>query len=81
MPRKKVETNGRETNTQFVARIMERSKSGPLAQLFVIEAVRRYAEACAKADPAKMDVGFITGAQWKRTAEEIHVEVTRHLGE
>jgi len=82
MPRKKqVETGGRETNEAFIARIMTRMQSGPLAQLFVIEAVRKYAEACAKAEPERMDVGFITGAQWKRTAQEIHAEVTQHLGE
>lgn len=81
MPRKPKAPEGRETNTQFVARIMERAQSGALAQLFVIEAIRKYAEACASAAPEKMDVGFITGAQWKRTAQEIHAEVSRHLGE
>jgi hypothetical protein len=81
MPRKKKVEGARETNVEFVARIMEFSKSGPLAQLFVVEAIRRYAESCSKADPARMDVGFITGQQWKRTAEEIHAEVSRHLGE
>jgi hypothetical protein len=82
MPRKKqAAEGGRETNVEFVTRLMERSKSGPLAQLFVVEAVRKYAEACSKAEPKQMDVGFITGQQWKRTAEEIHEQMTRHLGE
>ncbi|HZO54919.1 MAG TPA: hypothetical protein VFB63_19585 [Bryobacteraceae bacterium] len=81
MPRKKAAPEGRETNADFVARVMEFSKSGPLAQLFVIESIRRYAEACADAPPEKMQTGFISGAQWKRCAQEIHAEVTRHLGE
>lgn len=80
MPRKKVEAQpGHETNVAFVARIMNFSKSGPLAQLFVVEAIRKYAEACSKAEPKAMDIGFITGQQWKRTAEEIHAEMEKHL--
>jgi hypothetical protein len=79
MPRaKKVE--GHETNAEFVARLMEFAKCGPLAQLFIIEAVRKYAEACAAATPEKLDCGLISGAHWKRCAIEIHEEVTKHLG-
>lgn len=81
MPRAKKVEGARETNVEFVTRVMEFSKSGPLAQLFIVESIRRYAEACSKAEPKNMDVGFITGAQWKRAAEEIHAEVTKHLGE
>ncbi len=80
MPRaKKVE--GRETNAEFVARLMEFAKSGPIAQLFIIEAVRRYAEQCKDADPKKLETGIIPGAHWKRCAVEIHEEVSKHLGE
>jgi len=81
MPRKKAEPTGRETNEQFVARLMTRTNAGPLAQLFVIEAVRKYAEACAKAEPKQMDTGIISGAQWKRCAVEIDAAVTAHLGD
>ena len=81
MPRKPKAPEGRETNEQLVARLMGRMQSGPIAQLFVIESIRRYAEACATADPKKMDVGFISGSQWKRCAEEIHEAITAHLGE
>lgn len=80
MPRKpKVE--GHETNEQLIARLMEFAKCGPIAQLFIIEAVRKYAEACAAADAKKLDSGIISGAQWKRCAVEIHEEMNRHLGE
>lgn len=80
MPRaKKIE--GHETNEQFVARLMTFAKCGPIAQLFIIEGLRKYAEACAEADPKKLDSGFISGAQWKRCAQEIHAEMTKHLGE
>lgn len=81
MPRKPKEANGRESNVQLISRLMERAKSGPLAQVFVVEAVRRYAEQCATADASKMDLGPISGAHWKRCAVECHEEITRHLGE
>ena len=81
MPRKKAAAEGPENNADFVARLMTFAKSGPIAQLFIIESVRRYAEQCAAADPKKMETGIISGAQWKRCAAEIHAEVTRHLGE
>ena len=81
MPRKKAEPTGHETNEAFVARLMTRMNAGPLAQLFVIEAVRKYAEACADAPAEKMNAGIISGAHWKRTAQEIHAAVTRHLGD
>lgn len=80
MPRKK-QDQGPETNEQFLARVMEFAKCGPLMQLFIIEGVRKYAEACAQADAKKMDSGFISGAQWKRCAMELHEEISRHLGE
>jgi len=80
MPRaKKVE--GHETNEQFVARLMEFSKSGPVTQLFIIESIRRYAEQCKDADPKKLETGIIPGAHWKRCAVEIHEEISKHLGE
>lgn len=81
MPRKPKATEGHETNEAFVARLMTRMQSGPIAQLFVIEAVRKYAEACAKAEPKQMDTGIISGAHWKRCAVEIDAAVTAHLGE
>jgi len=80
MPRKK-QAEGPETNVAFVARIMEFSRSGALAQLFVVEAIRRYAAQCAEAPADKMNTPIISGAQWKRCAVEIQCEVLKHLGE
>jgi len=81
MPRKPKQTDGRETNAQLVARLMERAKSGPIAQLFIVEAVRRYADQCADADANKLDLGPISGAHWKRCAAELREEINKHLGE
>lgn len=81
MPRKKAAPTGHETNEQFVARVMEFAKSGPIMQIFIVEALRKYAEACAVADAAKMDTGPISGHAWKRCAIELRDEINKHLGE
>ena len=83
MPRaKKPKPEGaRETNEELVARVMSFPKSGPLMQIFVIEALRRYAEQCAETPPEKMNFGPINGNAWKRCAVELHGELSKHLGE
>jgi hypothetical protein len=81
MPRKKIVTDGHETNEQFVARVMSFPKSGPLMQIFIVEALRKYAEACAVADASKLDTGPISGHAWKRCAIELRDELNKHFGE
>jgi len=81
MPRKKKIEGAHETNEEFVARVMDAPKSGPLMQVFVIEAMRRYAELCANGDIDKMNTGPISGAHWKRCAVELREELNKHLGE
>lgn len=81
MPRKKQVVTGHETNEQFVARIMESPKSGPIMQIFVVEALRRYAEQCADAPAEKLQTGPISGHAWKRCAIELRDEMNKHLGE
>lgn len=60
------------TNTEFVEDIMEYSRFGPLAQLFVLEAISKYAKACANAKPEDMDNGLISGEMWQAVAKDIH---------
>ncbi len=62
----------RETNVQFVKRIME--YGSPLRQAFVIEAIAKYAEACAKADAKTFDCAWLSGDAWVQVAREIHAE-------
>lgn len=63
------------TNIEFVTDLMEHSRSGALAQVFVIEAISRYAKQCAEAAPEAMETGLISGAAWQRTAREIHEKI------
>ena len=65
----------RKTNVQFVKSIMEFSQHGALAQMFVIEAITKYAKACAEAKPEDMDSGFISGAAWQAVAKEIQGKI------
>ena len=62
---------GYKSNEQFVKDIMAFSRRGPLAQIFVVEAIRKYAEACAEADPAVFDSPLMNGAAWVDVAKEI----------
>jgi hypothetical protein len=72
------------TNVEFVADIMEYSRFGPVAQLFVIQALLHYSTAVLNAKPeslAAMDEGMIPGAVWRATAADIHKRVNDRLGE
>ena len=81
MPRKKPTTEGRESNAELVARLMDFPKSGPIMQVFIIEALRRYAAECEGASAEKMNLGPISGHAWKRCAIELRDEIEKHLGE
>jgi len=81
MPRKKPEPTGHETNEQLVARVMAFARSGPIMQIFIVEALRKYAEACAVAEASKLDTGPISGHAWKRCAIELRDEINKHMGE
>jgi hypothetical protein len=59
------------TNVEFVTHLMERSNHGPLAQLFIIDALEKWSDIIAKADPAQLDTPFISGKAWVSVAREI----------
>lgn len=68
----------RETNDELVVRLMNYGPAGALSQLFIIEAIRRYAEEVAEAPP--MEMSFISGESWKAAALHIRSELNKHLG-
>jgi hypothetical protein len=67
--------NQPETNVEFVTRIMEFSNYGALAQLFVLEALRNWADIVAGTDPAKVDTPMISGHAWVGVAREIKAKL------
>lgn len=69
-----------KTNTEAVVELMDWAKSGPLMQAFVLEAIRKYADLCAAADPSALDTPMLNGRAWKRCAVEAQQALTQHLG-
>jgi hypothetical protein len=68
-----------KTNVQAVKDMMEHSRFGMLSEMFVVEAIRRYAEACAAADPKDFESGFISGEAWHGVAKEISTKLDEHF--
>lgn len=74
--------NEPKSNVEIITEIMEFSRSGALAQLFVMDAVAKHAErvAAASLDELKsMEGGLIPPAAWKATAAEIAQAMRKHL--
>lgn len=65
--------NGRATltNDKFVAHLMNFSRHGALMQVFILEAMRKYADACKAADPATFDSPLLSGKAWHGCAVEL----------
>lgn len=65
----------RKSNEEFVSDLMNYSRYGGLVQVFVIEAIRHYAETMAAADPAKFDSDFLNGKAWIGVAQEVKAKL------
>ena len=63
-----------KTNQAWIKDIMNFAPTGMLGEVFVIEAVRRYAEQVAAAEPLKGGAMLIDGDAWKRTGEWIKAQ-------
>lgn len=72
-----------ETNQEFINRMIDFSRVGPLMQLFMLEAMTRYAVNVV-ADKENvirdMDKGMISGHSWVRAAEELKRELEKKYG-
>lgn len=69
------------TNVGVLVELMEYSKFGPLAQMFIIDTVARRARAVADADSATAvwDSGLISFEAWQGVAREIADKLDAHL--
>lgn len=72
-------TPKRETNEQFIARMMNYSKGGALMQMFILQCLDKYAEAVAAASPESLETGMISGKAWHACAVELKAELGKHL--
>jgi hypothetical protein len=69
-----------KTNVEAVVDLMEWSKYGALAQVFVIDALVKQAARVANAPPGAIeDNGFIAPEAWRGVAREIAEKLERHL--
>jgi hypothetical protein len=65
-----------ETNVEFIVRMMNFSTHGALMHLFIMAALRQYAERVATAEKVN-DNGFISGEAWRATAKELLRELNK----
>lgn len=75
--------NKRKTNIEAVVDLMEFSRYGPLAQLFVVDALSKHARHVADAPVeafAGMRDGMINQEAWQGVAREIAQKMDAHLG-
>jgi hypothetical protein len=71
----------RKTNVEIVVDLMEFSKYGPLAQIFVIDALVKVSERVAEARLDEIDGGsFLSPEAWQGVAREIREKLERHTG-
>lgn len=60
-----------ETNEELILDLMEHSPYGGLGQVFIVEAIRQYAEQIAAADPNVIGNGLISGEAWQGVAKDV----------
>lgn len=68
---KDVRGEQRATNVDIVTGIMNFSRHGALAQLFVVDALTKWSEKIASVDPAEVDSPMLSGKAWVSVAKEI----------
>lgn len=66
MPKKTI-----DTNTALLDDLMTFSPCGPLAEIFIMHAIRHYAEQVAASTPAELDTPVLSGAAWHRCGVDI----------
>ncbi|WFU52249.1 hypothetical protein QA639_21310 [Bradyrhizobium pachyrhizi] len=69
----------RQDNISFVRDLMNHSQFGPLAQLFVLDALSKWADKVAEADPAAIESPMISGAAWVGVAKEIKGKIDARI--
>ncbi len=65
----------RETNVEFMTRIMEFCPHGALGQAFVMEALRGYCSLIEEATDEECDSGFMATGTWKRIGKWLQGEL------
>ena len=64
----------RKTNTEIVADFMDFGPTGPMGQMFVIDALRKFSDKIVAEEREvleEMKDGFVTGESWVATAKAL----------
>lgn len=69
-----------ETNVELVQRLMTFSKYGAAAQIFIVEAISKYADVVSDADPSMFNVPVFGSQCWVGVAKEIKAEMVAKYG-
>ena len=71
----------RMTNVEFVTELMQFSRYGALAQMFVIDALAKHsAVVAATDDPSVFSTGLFDGQAWVACAKDIKRQLDEHYG-
>ena len=73
----------KKNNVEFVSDMMNYGPNAIVAQMFIMEAIRRYAETVANCQPrelAGMSGGIISPEAWIATGKEINAKMKERLG-
>ncbi|GAB9152791.1 hypothetical protein [Bradyrhizobium diazoefficiens] len=69
----------RKDNVAFVKELMTHSRYGALAQLFVIDALSKWADKISSVEPAAVESPMISGEAWVGVAKEIKDKIDGRL--
>lgn len=67
-----------KTNRQILSDIMDHSRFGHLAEIFVMDALAKVAAAVAEADPEVCDSAMVSGEAWVGVAKEIKEKLSAY---
>ena len=63
-----------ESNSQFISRLMETSKAGPLAQMIIICAIDNYLRVVEEAKPEDVGTPLFDGEAWLTACNTLREE-------
>lgn len=71
---------GRLTNTQLVEELMEFPRSGPLMQVFIIQALSEFSKGVLASTPGSLGNGLVSEEAWRACASEILEKLQQERG-
>jgi hypothetical protein len=73
-------TQKRKTNVQIMRAMIAAADRDVMLQLFIMDALHKCADACAAADAAQLQTGFMSGEAWKAAAVRLQALLAQPEG-